>query len=443
MSRRILAALASAACAAVSLAVPAYADNVVTPGNFTGYGFDQCLAPSGEKMATWMESSPYSAVGIYISGDSRACRSQPNLTPDWITNQLKAGWRLLPITLGPQASCTTRPRYLQQVRINPSPINSYAAAAAQGRAEADKAVAAASALTIAEGSTLWYDIEAFDIRGRDCRESALTFLSAWTEQLHKRGWVSGIYSSAASGIKMLDDARALRPGVYEMPDQLWIADWNGKADVFSSYIRSDGWMPRSRVHQYRGGHNETWGGVTINIDNNWLDLGRGSVAGTEAVHCGGVSYNLPAWTPLAPGSTAYKQISALQCMLKSRGLFNRTITGVYGRATIAAVRAYQTRKNLPVQNNWTQQAWTVLLAEGVNPVVKVGSAGPAVRRLQRALTAAGAGNLEVTGVMNDPTKTAVMTFQTRAKLSASGIANTLTWKALMTGLPMALRARTR
>ena len=148
------------------------------------------------------------------------------------------------------------------MRINPSPINSYAAAAAQGRAEADKAVAAASALTIAEGSTLWYDIEAFDIRGRDCRESALTFLSAWTEQLHKRGWVSGIYSSAASGIKMLDDARALRPGVYEMPDQLWIADWNGKADVFSSYIRSDGWMPRSRVHQYRGGHNETWVGDT-------------------------------------------------------------------------------------------------------------------------------------------------------------------------------------
>ena len=45
--------------------------------------------------------------------------------------------------------------------------------------------------------------------------------------------------------------------------------------------------------------------------------------------------------------------------------------------------------------------------------------------------------------MNAPTKTAVMTFQTRAKLSASGIANTLTWKALMTGLPMALRARTR
>ena len=441
MSRRILAALISAVFAAVSLAVPAYADNVVTPGNFTGYGFDQCLAPSGDKMTAWMESSPYSAVGIYISGDSRACRSQPNLTPEWITKQLKAGWRLLPITLGPQASCTTRPRYLQQVRINPSPINSYAAAATQGRAEADKAIAAASALTIAAGSTLWYDIEAFDIRGRDCRESALTFLSGWTAQLNKRGWVSGIYSSAASGIKMLDDARALRPGVYEMPDQLWIADWNGKADVLSSYIRNDGWMPRSRVHQYRGGHNETWGGVTIN--NNWLDLGRGSVAGTEAVHCGGVSYNLPAWTPLAPGSTAYKQISALQCMLKSRGLFPRSITGVYGRATIAAVRAYQTRKNLPVQDAWTQQAWTVLLAEGVNPVVKVGSAGPAVRRLQRALTAAGAGSLEVTGVMNGPTKTAVMTFQTRAKLPSSGIANTLTWRALMAGLPMALRARTR
>ena len=32
------------------------------------------------------------------------------------------------------------------------------------------------------------------------------------------------------------------------------------------------------MKQYRGGHNETWGGVTINIDRNFLDLGRGSFA---------------------------------------------------------------------------------------------------------------------------------------------------------------------
>ncbi len=96
------------------------ADNRVTPGSFTGYGFDQCTAPTQRAMDAWRTSSPYWAVGIYVSGASRGCLSQPNLTPTWVRRQLAGGWRLLPITLGPQASCTTRERYLHQVRINPS-----------------------------------------------------------------------------------------------------------------------------------------------------------------------------------------------------------------------------------------------------------------------------------------------------------------------------------
>ncbi len=84
----------------------------MTPGNFRGYGFDQCLAPTQKAMDTWLKHSPFLAVGIYISGASRACRDQPNLTPTWITTQLQNGWRLLPITLGPQAPCNPRfPRY--------------------------------------------------------------------------------------------------------------------------------------------------------------------------------------------------------------------------------------------------------------------------------------------------------------------------------------------
>ena len=103
---------ARAAPAAASKVAVQKAGNVVTPGSFTGYGFDQCLAPSQAAMDRWLQSSPFLAVGIYISGDSRACRYQPNLTTTWISTQLARGWRLLPITLGPQASCQPRyPRY--------------------------------------------------------------------------------------------------------------------------------------------------------------------------------------------------------------------------------------------------------------------------------------------------------------------------------------------
>ena len=187
-------AVAAAALVAVSVSadsaatdagvVPVAADtvgNVVTPGDFTGYGFDQCLTPDQQKMNTWLEHSPFLAVGIYISGDSRACRDQPNLTPTWVRKQLANGWRLLPITLGPQASCQPRfPRYHDDKTIvpKPGPKDRYPKARKQGSVEAASAVAAASALGIVAGSTLWYDLEGFDLRNTRCRESALAFLSA-------------------------------------------------------------------------------------------------------------------------------------------------------------------------------------------------------------------------------------------------------------------------
>ena len=169
-----------------SLAAPAHAENVATPGDFTGYGFDQCLGPTQSAMNRWLTHSPFLSVGIYISGDSRACRSQPNLTPKWISTQLRKGWRLLPITLGPQASCQPRfPRYGHDETISPTPGDNgrYPTARSQGRAEAVSAVAAARALGLVKGSTLWYDLEGFDSTNTHCRESALAFLSAWTRQL--------------------------------------------------------------------------------------------------------------------------------------------------------------------------------------------------------------------------------------------------------------------
>src|SRR5262245_53178870 len=107
-----LTVLLTMAAGVLASATPAPADdpatNPATPGNLTGYGFDQCLAPSQTAMDKWLTNSPFLAVGIYISGASRACRNQPNLTSTWVETQLTSGWRLLPITLGPQASCSTR-----------------------------------------------------------------------------------------------------------------------------------------------------------------------------------------------------------------------------------------------------------------------------------------------------------------------------------------------
>jgi hypothetical protein len=39
------------------------------------------------------------------------------------------------------------------------------------------------------------------------------------------------------------------------------------------------WSNHQRLHQYQGGHNETYGGVKINIDNDYID---GAVVGSAS-----------------------------------------------------------------------------------------------------------------------------------------------------------------
>lgn len=424
--------------AAVALAVPvrADADNVATPGNFTGYGFDQCVAPTQKAMNTWLRTSPFLAVGIYISGDSRGCRTQPNLTPRWVSTQLSKGWRLLPITLGPQASChPSFPRYDDDKAINPKPgdTGQYRRARRQARVEATTAVAAAKDLGIVAPSTLWYDLEGFDVTNKHCRESALAFLSAWTTKIRAFGYVSGVYSSAGSGIKMLDDARVNRPDEVVLPDRIWIARWDGIANTRTSYIRDDGWLPGGRMKQYQGGHNETWGGVTINIDRNWLDLGKGSVAPPFA-HCNDVDVDHPTYKVLMTGTTEAELVKALQCLLKEKGVYGGRLNGVFNERTVAAAQRWQTDHGFTAGSAWTRVHWMSLLADGASPVLKFGSAGEDVRRVQRALKAASATlKLKITGRYTRATAAAVRDWQSDVGHTDSGIITGRSWKALRAG----------
>ena len=438
--RATVLALVIGVLATLSVSAPARAENPVTPGNFTGYGFDQCMTPSGKVMNDWLKHSPFLAVGIYISGDSRACRDQPYLTSTWVASQLERGWRLLPITLGPQASCQPRfPRYGNDATIIPKPGSTgrYGAARKQGTAEATKTVGVAQSLGIVAGSTLWYDLEGFDMNNTNCRESALAFLSAWTRQIHELGYVSGVYSSAGSGILMLDNARVNRPDQFNLPDQIWIARWDGNANTSTSYIRSDGWQPHARIKQYQGGHDEAWGSTRINIDRDFLDVGLGSVAARE-VHCKGVIVSHPNYLPLKPATADRTPdqglVQTLQCLLKEHGVYGGKISGDYNSATIAAANSWQTAHGLAASSTWSRRSWMTLLSDGPHPVLKYGSAGPEVRRVQRALNAASnSAALAVTGVFTGPTQAALRTWQDRVGDDVDGIVGPETWALLRAG----------
>lgn len=441
------ALLASGAVLAISRYVDPAADaasttNPITPGNFTGYGFDQCEAPSQAKMTAWRKSSPFRAAGIYISGSLRFCQKQTYLTPTWVSTQLAAGWRLLPIHLGAQASCTTRDRY-QKNKISADPSSTYARARAQGRAEARQAVAAAQRLGIVPKSTLYYDLEAFNPKIASCRWSSLWFLSAWTNTVRSLGYVSGVYSSAASGMKVLDDARVTPGNRVTLPDQIWIADWNGKADTNSTYIRPDGW-PGARIHQYQGGHNEKWGGVTINIDRNYLDLrGQAETPPPATTPEGTASYD-PKCTTSSINRWTYRYASRhkrpgmvvpLQCLLKQQGLYTWPVTGKWNSMTDRAVVAWQQKVGHRQRKAFTRANWVSLLVAGHGgTTLKPGVRGADVIRAQRALNAAGPGMIKVTGVYTAKTQSAARQYQIENKISPTrGIIARITWGVLSTG----------
>ncbi|GAA1922644.1 hypothetical protein GCM10009737_25240 [Nocardioides lentus] len=413
-------------------AAPATAQNPVTPGNLTGYGFDQCEAPSQAAMTRWMETSPFLAAGIYISGASRGCREQRNLTPEWVRTQLAQGWRLLPISLGPQASCSPHfPRYGNDPTINATPGGNgrYTAARAQGRLEAQRSVDAAKRLGIAPRSVLWYDLEAFDVRNTTCRESALSFVSAWNLKVRQLGYTTGLYSSAGGGLNAFDDARVNRPNAFVQPQYIWLARWDGVANTSTSYLREDGWRPNRRVKQYRGGHLETHGGVTINIDSNWLEVGQGSRPRQSKPACGSVRVDLRSYVALKGGDTG-AQVKALQCFLQMKGFYRGAPDGRYDKTTGNAVAAYRRDRGMTAARTWDVPAWIRLHAEGTQPVLKLGSTGWEVRRLQRALNAAGVSRMAADSHFDRETENAVKAWQKRVKQAQTGIVAPQSWRAL-------------
>ncbi len=318
---------ASPPAASASAAGRAHISNVGT-----GLGFDPCATPSSSTMSAW-RSSPYHFVGVYLGGANMAC-SQPNLTTSWVRSETAAGWRFIPTWVGRQAptsscgGCST---------IQPGQSTS------EGTAEAKAAIARAQAVGMGSGNPIYFDMEAYT-PGSSATTMTRNFLAAWTKTLHAAGYISGVYSSAASGIADLVSAYGTS---YTEPDDIWVANWNGRKSTSDPYVPAADWAVHQRLHQFNGGQNVTYGGVTLNIDGDWLD---GAVAG----------YGTGVGAPLYPNGTVLQDTTSgsLYTVAGGAPLFvsDPSAIGVTGLAapvtpaTLAAMNPVPTDKTFLITN---------------------------------------------------------------------------------------------
>ncbi len=232
-------------------------------------GFDKCTAAPVSQMQAWWDNSHFHDANIYMSGRNRGC-SQAQLTASWVQQVSEMGWGLIPTIVGYQSPCSVCASCVKHSYDPPT-------AEQQGRGEADIAVTDANNLGLTTGSILYYDMERYDETAGTpgCRVATTAFLKGWTERIRELGYKSGTYGSPRNAI---DDWQF-------MPEQsrmeaVWMARWDNVPSVWTYLLfptfPNDVWANHQRIKQWQGPHNETWGGVTFEIDGNIAD---GPVAG--------------------------------------------------------------------------------------------------------------------------------------------------------------------
>lgn len=246
----------------------------------SGQGFDKCQVGSITNLQTWWNTSPYNVTNLYIGGAARSCENEV-LSSSYLRDLSRIGWKFIPTWVGPQAACQSPITYGTN-------IMSYDVTTAynQGIAEAEAASLVASQLALTSsgrpGTVIYYDLEAYP-GGTACRAAASAFVDGWTVRLHAKGITAGVYA-ASMGSYPTDFVE-----LANVPDALWVANWvrsgyDPAMTVWGAVGLDDTlWLNHSRLRQYAGNVNETWGNVTLYIDPDVLD-------GPVAEYCGSPQY---------------------------------------------------------------------------------------------------------------------------------------------------------
>ena len=156
---------------------------------------------------------------------------------------------------------------------------------------------------------------------------------------------------------------------------------------------------------------------------------------------GGGSYYAPVVPdmPMVYWGFTGDAVKTLQEKLNAKGFHSGNVDGIFGAKTYAAVTAFQKANSLGVDGIVGKLTWAKLYdATPVNvtpvttqPMLRTGSRGDAVRKLQELLNAKGYTCGSVDGIFGSKTYAAVLAFQKANGLAADGIVGSLTWGKLV------------
>jgi Domain of unknown function (DUF1906) len=227
----------------------------------TEQGIDACGTSLSALTGSWWSQSPYYFTNVYMGGPnlSSGCT---HISASWISSLKSTGWALVPTWVDYQAPCSSS--------VGATFSTNTSDAWNKGGSAGSNAAATAKNLGIGPGSIIYDDIEYYPgDRGGSCDLAVAYFVNNWVRTIQSLGYSAGVYISASNLGQLCSYAGA---GQIAAPNDVWIASWNGDGSIAGvNAIPPACWTPTQRIHQWSGGVNETWGGITMNIDKDRAD----------------------------------------------------------------------------------------------------------------------------------------------------------------------------
>lgn len=160
--------------------------------------------------------------------------------------------------------------------------------------------------------------------------------------------------------------------------------------------------------------------------------------GEEACHgvCDylGVNYlprnNLSNYPLLKIGSRG-NFVYLLQFILNENYSYNLSVDGIFGNATLSAVRDFQNNNSLTVDGLVGNNTWKTLLSLPPYPLLRQGDSGAYVKLLQQLLESNLIAVNGIDGIFGSKTLAAVRLFQQEKGLDVDGLVGNNTWSALV------------